>query len=83
MADTPQHSLLAEGLAQGQGPDIFELARQAQGRAPAAEVGQRPPPRTIVPGPGVAAVAIFTRKSRRAPHAGVRPTTKPSRHAIA
>ena len=65
MADTPQHSLLAEGLSQGQGPDIFELARATRGRAPAAEEGERQPTRTIVPGTGVAAIDIFTRKSRR------------------
>ena len=71
MADTPQHSLLAEGLSQGQGPDIFELARATRGRAPAAEEGERQPTRTIVPGTGVAAIDIFTRKSRREEQADI------------
>ena len=71
MAHTPQHSLLAEGLSAGQGPDIFELARATRGRAPAAEEGERQPTRTIVPGTGVAAIDIFTRKSRRAEQADI------------
>ena len=63
MADTPQHSLLAEGLSAGQGPDIFELAQQTRQR----QSGQR----TAVPGTGVGIIDIFTVKGRRAEQAEI------------
>ena len=61
MAHTPEHSLLAQGQAAGQGPDIFELAQQAQGR----QQRQQPQQQGAVPGTGVAAIDIFTVKGRR------------------
>ena len=58
MADE-QQALLA-GQAQGQGPDIFDLARQTQQARPAA------PERTIAPGTGVGIIDLFTAPARRA-----------------
>ena len=58
MADQDQ-ALIAAGLSAGQGPDIFELARQTAQQRPAAA------DRTIAPGTGVGIIDLFTAPARR------------------
>lgn len=59
MAHTPEHALLAQGTAQGQGLDILALARQ---QADANRSGQRG---QEAPGTGIGLIDIFTRGKRR------------------
>lgn len=60
MAD--QQALIQQGLSQGQGPDIFQMAQALQ--AQAQPQGQ-PAQRTIAPGTGVGILDVFTAPARR------------------
>ena len=59
MAGHDDQALLAAGTAAGQGPDVFEIARQT------AQQRRQPQQRTATPGTGVGIIDIFTAPGRR------------------